>query len=144
MPSQIALEIVTQERPVLQDRVEAIIAPASEGEVTILPGHTTLFTKLKPGELRLFKNNRWQVLAVAGGFMDVAPQDKVTILANSAVRVEEINIAKAEAAKHRAEAELKRNLSAKEFTLASSDLRRAAIELQTARKYRRRQSLPGQ
>ena len=140
---QINLDVITQEKQVFSDTVAAVTAPASEGEVTILPEHVPLFTKLKPGELRILRNGRWQVLAVAGGFMDVAPKGKVTILADSAVRVSEINLVKAESAKRRAQKELKnQKLSAKELSIATSNLRRATLELGVARKYRRRASNP--
>ena len=88
--------------------------------------------------MKIFVNGKWQVLATAGGFMDVAPHGKVTILADSAVRVEEINLAKVEAAKKRAENELKRDLSSLDFIRVSSDLRRSLIELKSARKHRHR------
>jgi len=139
------LDIITQEKPTFSGTVEAITAPASEGEVTILPKHIPLFTKLAPGEVKILQKDRWTNLAVAGGFMDVAPGSQVTILADSAVRIEEINVAKAEEAKQKAEARLKeQKLSKREFALATADLRRAVLELHVARKYRRRSQLPGE
>lgn len=140
--AQLTLEIITQEKPVFEGQADAITAPATEGEITILPGHIPLFTKLNPGELKILNNNKWQVLAVAGGFMDISAKSVVTILADSAVRVEEINIAKAETAKRRAEENLKKQLSEHEFSLASADLRRVIFELKVARKHRRRTQLP--
>lgn len=141
----ISLEVVTQEKPVYSGEVEAISAPASEGEVTILPDHIPLFTKLTAGELRLLSRGRWQILAVAGGFMDVAPKGVVTILADSATRIEEINVAKAEAAKSSAQQKLKQQkLSEHDFARISSDLRRAVLELDIARKHRRRTQLPSE
>lgn len=142
---QINLDIITQERHTFQGQVDAVTAPATMGEVTILPGHIPLFTKLNPGELKLLSKGRWQILAIAGGFMDVAPKNSVTILADSAARIEEINVAKAEAAKRKAEETLKQQqLSQKEYAVATSQLRRAVLELNVARKYRRRTQLPSE
>lgn len=139
MSADITIEIITQEGPVFKGTAQAVTAPASLGEVTILPGHIPLFTKLDPGEVKIFTKGRWQVIATAGGFMDVAPQSLITILADSAVRVEEINLAKAEAAKHKAQVALKKqDLSQKEFALAEADLRKAVLELKVARKHRGR------
>jgi len=135
--SQISLDIITQEKAIFNGLVDAVTAPATEGEVTILPEHIPLFTKLNPGELKLNSKGRWQTLVIAGGFMDVAPKGNVTVLADSAVRIEEINIAKVEAAKRRAEEELKKNVSETDYARITADLRRSIIELKTARKHRR-------
>ncbi len=142
---QLHLDIITQEKSVFQGDVDAIVAPATEGEVTILPHHIALFTKLHPGEIKLLAHGRWQILASAGGFMDVSPQNKVTILADSAVRAEEINLAKAEAAKRRAEERLREKLDDKEYAVVEADLRKVIIELKVARKHRAGgQQLPGE
>lgn len=142
--SHLHLDIITQENPVFSDVVDAVTAPATEGEVTILPHHLPLFTKLNPGEVKILRSDRWTNLAVAGGFMDVAPNSQVTILADSAIRVEEINIARAEEAKKKAEERLKQGLSDRDFALASADLRRAVLELNVARKRRPRTQLPNE
>ncbi len=143
--AHLQLDIITQEKPTFSGQIEALSAPATEGEVTILPNHIPLFTKLNPGEVKILQKDRWTNLAVAGGFMDVAPGSKVTILADSAVRIEEINVARAEEARKKAEERLReRQLSQREFALATADLKRAVLELSVARKYRRRTQLPGE
>lgn len=139
---ELTLDIVTQEGPVFSGRAQAVTAPASLGQVTILPGHIPLFTKLNPGELKVLVQGRWQIMATAGGFMDVAPKNHLTILADSAVRVEEINLAKAEAAKKAAEDDLRKGLPEHEYVQVTAQLRRATIEIQTARKYHRRSEIP--
>lgn len=136
--AELTLDIVTPEGPVFSGRVQAVTAPASMGQVTILPGHIPLFTKLDPGELKVLVQNRWQIMASAGGFMDVAPKNHLTILADSAIRVEEINLARAEAAKRAAEEDLRKGLPEKEYVQISAQLRRATIEIHLARKYHRR------
>lgn len=101
MPLQ--LEIVTAERMVFQDNsVDMVVAPSVDGQVGILPSHAPLLTVLQVGELRVLKGSDEQSIVIAGGFMEVL-HDKVTILADAAERSEEIDVAAAEEARHRAE-----------------------------------------
>lgn len=129
------LEIITQDAKVFDDQVHLVLAPSLKGQIGILPGHIGLLTKLSPGELFILKGPKMIVLAVAGGLLDVH-QNKVVIMADSAVRVEDISIAKVEAAKKQAQAALKQKLSEREFAIAEADLRRAVLELKVARKRR--------
>ncbi len=103
MPFQ--LSIVTAERTVLNEEVDMVIAPGAAGELGILARHEPLLTTLKPGELRVLQSGQWDYLAVAGGFMQVDPRG-VTVLADAAERVEEIDVARAEEARRRAETNL--------------------------------------
>ncbi len=103
MPFQ--LSIVTAERTVLNEEVDMVIAPGAAGELGILARHEPLLTTLKPGELRVLQNGQWDYLAVAGGFMQVDPRG-VTVLADAAERVDEIDAARAEEARRRAESDL--------------------------------------
>jgi F-type H+-transporting ATPase subunit epsilon len=135
------LEIITQEKKVLADDVHLVLAPSTQGQIGILPGHIGLLAKLEPGELFILKGPRLNVLAISGGLIDVH-HDQVVVMADSAVRAEEISLAKAEAAKRRAEETLKQKLSDREFTLAEADLRRAVLELKVARKRRHYQPSP--
>jgi len=99
------LSIVTAERTVLNEEVDMVIAPGAAGDLGILARHEPLLTTLKPGELRVLQNGQWDYLAVAGGFMQVDPRG-VTVLADAAERVEEIDVARAEEARRRAETNL--------------------------------------
>ena len=99
------LKIVTADRPVLTEDVDMVIAPGAAGELGVLPRHEPLLTTLKPGELRVLHNGQWEFLAVAGGFMQVDPRG-VTILADAAERVDEIDEARAQEARRLAQAEL--------------------------------------
>jgi F-type H+-transporting ATPase subunit epsilon len=98
----IKLDIVTAERSVYSDEVDIVIAPGIDGELGILPKHTPLMTMLQPGELIARKGSEEYSLAISGGFLEVRP-DRVIVLADSAERAEEIDIARAEEAKKRAE-----------------------------------------
>jgi len=115
------LEIVTAERVVLQDdNVDMVVAPTVDGQVGILPNHAPLLTILQVGELRVDKGNDEQSIVVAGGFMEVL-NNKVTILADAAERSEEIDVASAEEARHRAEQTLA-NKGQGEGDLAAAEL----------------------
>src|SRR5690349_6865628 len=89
------LEWVPAERIVLQEDADMVIAPAADGQVGILPHHAPFLTTLRPGELRVRRRGSEQELVVTGGFMEVL-NGKVTILADAAERVEEIELARAE------------------------------------------------
>ena len=103
MPLQ--LRIVTADRTVSTEEVDMVIAPGAAGELGILPRHMPLLTTLKPGELRILQNGQWEYLAVAGGFLQVDPRG-VTVLADAAERADEIDEARAQEARRRAETEL--------------------------------------
>jgi len=139
---KLKLDIITQEKKVYQDEVDSVTAPASEGEVTILPRHIPLFTRLNPGEITLKKGSQETHIVVTGGFMDVSFPNKVTILADAAARAEEIDVKKAEEAKRRAEELLEQKLSRQEMLVVEASLRKAVLELKVARRTRRRSHTP--
>jgi F-type H+-transporting ATPase subunit epsilon len=101
----IQLEIVTPERLVVNDTAEYIEIPGKTGYLGVLPGHAPLITELAVGEISYNNAGKTKRLAVAWGFTEVL-QNKVTILAETAEKAEEIDTARAEAAKKKAEAEL--------------------------------------
>ena len=101
--AKLTVEIVTAERQVYNETdVDMVVAPGSEGVLGILPRHAPLLTMLRPGPLRVKKGGTEQEMAVAGGFMKVN-DDRVLILADQAVRADEIDAAAAEEARHQAE-----------------------------------------
>jgi F-type H+-transporting ATPase subunit epsilon len=107
MAETIQLEIVTPERLVVNEAVEYIEIPGKTGYLGVLPGHAPLISELAAGELSYRTGNQTKRVAVAWGFAEVL-QTKVTILAETAERAEEIDTARAEAAKKKAEAELQK------------------------------------
>ena len=107
MAETIQLEVVTPERLVVNDAAEYIEIPGRSGYLGILPGHAPLITELAVGSISYTKAGQTKRLAVAWGFAEVL-QDKVTILAETAEKAEEIDTARAEAAKKKAEAELQK------------------------------------
>jgi F-type H+-transporting ATPase subunit epsilon len=136
----IRCDVVSVERIVFSDDVDMVLAPGIEGELGILPHHAPLMTALVPGEIVIRKTGQEDVLmAVGGGFMEVRP-DRVTILADSAERAEEIDVARAEAARQSAHQLLSRRPSGADIVQAEHALRRSQIRLKVAR--RRRPSIP--
>lgn len=133
----IRLDIVTAERQVFSDEVDVVVAPGIEGELAILPHHAPLMTTLQPGELRVRRGGEEFSLSVTGGFLEVRP-DRVTILADAAERAEEIDIARAEAAKRRAEEQLSRPHTEIDALRAEAALRRALVRIKVGEKRRKR------
>ena len=125
------LEIVTAERVVLSDEVDQVNAPTKDGRVGILPRHAPLLTILDVGELDIIKGDVRTPFAVTGGFMEVLP-NRVTILADAAERADEIDEARAEEARRRAEEQLTQRRSDQDMALAEAELRRAIIRLKVA------------
>lgn len=134
----IKLEIVTGEHVVYSDEVDAVVAPGIEGELGVLPHHSALMTTLQPGELRVSKGGQEVLMAVSGGFMEVLPH-KVTILADTAERAEEIDEARAEAARQRAQKSLADAAQGGvDLMRAQAAMRRAVVRLKVAQKKKRR------
>ena len=133
----IHLEIVTAERVVLSDDVDQINAPTKDGRVGILPRHMPLLTILDVGEMTIIKDGTTTPFAVSGGFMEVLP-NRVTILADTVERADEIDEARAEAARRRAEEQIAQRQSDQQMILAEAELRRALIRLKVAQLKRNR------
>jgi len=136
---KIRLEIITAERVVYSEDVDIVVAPGIEGELGILPHHAALMTMLQPGELRVRKDNQEESMFVSGGFLEVRG-DKVVVLADVAERAEEIDIARAEAAKHRAEERIAQHPARADQARAEAALLRSMIRLKVAEKSRKRRA----
>jgi F-type H+-transporting ATPase subunit epsilon len=132
-------DIVSQDRSLFSGDVDMVVAPGSDGELGILPHHTPVLTSLKYGILRVKYAGKEEAFAIAGGILEVLP-DSVTVLADVGERVEEIDVARAEAARARAEELLKQGagVGTQAYLKAQTSLRRSELRLQAARKYRGR------
>jgi F-type H+-transporting ATPase subunit epsilon len=139
--ARIRLEIVTAERLVFTGEVDRITAPGADGELTILPRHAPILTTLRPGDLHVVTDGQATDIAVSGGFLEVEP-NHVRVLADTAERAEEIDVARAEEALERARQAVARAKSGQEVDLraALAALQRSQVRLKVAR--RRRQ--PGE
>ncbi len=133
MADTFQLEIVTPERLVVKDSAEEMQIPGKNGYLGILPGHAPLITELQVGEITYRNDGVTKHLAVAWGFAEVLP-DRVTILAETAEKAEEIDVNRAEEAKTRAEERLKSGNTDTDFDRAQTALERAETRLQVAAK----------
>jgi len=137
MMATLRLEIITAERQVLADDIDILVAPGIEGELGILPHHAPLMTMLQPGELLIKKDGEETYMVVTGGFLEVRP-DKVIVLADACERAEEIDVARAEEAKRRAEERLKTRPPDMEAASIEAALRRSLSRLRVAERRRRK------
>jgi len=137
LPTKIALEIVTPDRALVRADVDELQVPGSEGYLGILPGHTPLLSSLKVGELWYRVGQERHYLAIAGGFVEVLP-DRVTVLAQIAERAQDIDVARAEAARKRAEERLSRPSGELDFERARIAMMKSLIRLQVASRARTR------
>ena len=133
MPDTFQLEIVTPEKLVVKDAVEELQMPGANGYLGILPGHAPLITELAIGELTYKLGGTTHRLAVAWGFAEVLP-DRVTILAETAERPEDIDVARAQESKSRAEERLKSGSTDVDYERAEKALQRADTRLAVAGK----------
>lgn len=141
----IRCEIVSQDRQVFTGDADMIIVPGIQGEMGILPNHAPLLSTLKLGILRVRLQGVEQVFTIAGGVIEVQP-DQVTIMADAAENVQEIDISRAEAAKRRAEEILKQGPppDTDAYLRIESALRRSNLRLDAVKRYRgQRTRFPG-
>jgi F-type H+-transporting ATPase subunit epsilon len=131
MPDTLQLEIVTPEKLVVKEAVDEAQIPGLDGYLGILPGHAPLITELGVGIITYRAGGTTRTLSVAWGFAEVL-QDKVTILAETVERPDEIDVARAQQAKERAEQLLKSNDPELDYDRAQDDLRRAETRLKVA------------
>jgi F-type H+-transporting ATPase subunit epsilon len=132
MAEQITLEVVTPERRVLAETVDAVYVPGMNGELGILPGHTPLISQLQTGVLSYTKGGATERLHVSGGFVEVN-QDRVTVLAEVAERPDEIDASRARLAREHAEKALTSWSGTEEdFEVARARLERSMVRLQLA------------
>ena len=135
------LEIITAERSVLADDVDALTAPGIDGELGILPHHAPLMTMLQPGELVIHKDGQETYLAVTGGFLEVMG-NQVTILSDACESSDEIDEQRAQEAVHLAQERIADRTSDISLERASAALRLAETRLRVARRRRRPAGLP--
>ena len=138
--NQIHFEIVTPEKVAYQDTIDALTVDTKDGEITILPRHTPLVSILRPGEMRLKKGDEEGFMAVSGGFVEVQQDSTVIIIADSALRAEEIDQTKAEEARKRAEEILAQKTTATEVADAQAALARSLAQLKVARRHKTRRA----
>jgi F-type H+-transporting ATPase subunit epsilon len=137
LPTKLTLEIVTPERSLASEEVDEVQLPGSEGYFGVLPGHAPLLATLQVGELWYRIGQEKHYLAVAFGFAEVLPE-RVTVLAQIAERPEDIDVARAEAAKKRAEERIAKPQLDSDFERARIAMMKSLIRLQVAARARTR------
>jgi F-type H+-transporting ATPase subunit epsilon len=137
LPTKLALEIVTPDRALVREDVDEVQLPGQEGYFGVLPGHTPLLAMLTVGELWYRIGQEKHYLAIAGGFVEVLP-DRVTVLAQIAERAHEIDVARAEAARQRAQERLAPPARDIDLDRARIALSKSLIRLQVATRARTR------
>jgi F-type H+-transporting ATPase subunit epsilon len=131
LPTLIDLQIVTPDHPIVQEQVDEVEIPGSEGYFGVLPGHTPMLASLAVGELWYRKGPEKFYLSIAFGFAEVLPE-RVTILARLAERAEDIDVERAEAARRRAEQRLSQATSDFDYERARIALTKSLMRLQVS------------
>ena len=136
MANTLKLEIVTPEAKTYSEDVEMVTLPGVEGEMGIYPMHVPLMTQVKPGEVAVRKDGRDYFLAIGDGFAKITG-DNVSILTDMAIKADDIDEAKAEEARKRAELRLQEKLTDEETAMVSAALLHSLTQLHVKRRQRR-------
>jgi F-type H+-transporting ATPase subunit epsilon len=139
----IRCEIVSQDRMVYQGNADMVLLPGAEGEMGILPHHAPLLTTLQFGIIKVRYQGKEEYFTVAGGVAEVQP-DIVTVLADAAENVEEIDASRAEAARKRAEEMLAKGIpaNADAYLKIEAALRKSTLRLDAVKRFRRGATKP--
>jgi F-type H+-transporting ATPase subunit epsilon len=134
----IRCEIVSQDRMVYEGDVDIVVLPGAAGEMGVLPHHAPLLTTLKYGFIKVRKQGNEEIFAVSGGVAEVQP-DIVTVLADAAENIEEIDVARAEQARQRAQDVLAKGIpqDTDAYLAIEAALRRSNLRLEAVRRYRK-------
>jgi F-type H+-transporting ATPase subunit epsilon len=135
IPQHLQLQIVSADRPLVNEQVDEVQIPGADGYFGVLPGHTPLLATLQVGQLWYRQGQDKHYLSIAFGFAEVQP-DRVTILAQIAEKADEIDIGRAEAAKKRAEERLAKATIDMDFERARIALLKSLVRLQVASRAR--------
>jgi len=134
---KIHLSIISQEKILETVEVESITAPTTEGEITVLPGHIPLFSRLQPGLLRFLSDGKVETFVVSAGFIEISSDSQATVIVDSVVAAREISVQKAEAAIKAAHETMSRSTNQRELLMAEASLKLALLEIKLAQKTKR-------
>jgi len=130
-------EIFSPQGEIYSESIKEVSLPTDRGEITILPNHISLFTKLSEGEIRILTAKGEREIAIIGGFLEVK-DNKVTVLSDYAVKAENIQIALAEAKAKKTQELMRQNESGVNFAMLEKELQRSLLELKIASKMKTR------
>ena len=136
MAATLTLEIVTPSAVAYLSEVEMVTLPAVDGQIGIYPQHVPLMTRIVPGEIIVRKNGRDEFLAVGEGLVDITAH-RVAIVTDMAIAAENIDAARVEAARQRAEARLRDAISDAEVATVNASLARSLVQLRVKRRVHR-------
>tara|TARA_R110002110_G_scaffold190331_1_gene398549 strand:- start:822 stop:1235 length:414 start_codon:yes stop_codon:yes gene_type:complete len=137
MASTVHCSIVSAEQEIFSGQVQMVVANGTLGELGIFPGHTPLLTGVMPGPVRLkLESGEEEVFFASGGYLEVQPT-AITILADTALRADDLDEAAAKAAQEKAEKQLADNRSDIDFGRVQADIQETAAMLRTIRKFRK-------
>lgn len=138
MAMTVHCDVVSAEEEIFSGLVEIAVFPGEAGELGILPRHTPLLTRIKPGTIRLKvqNQNEFELVYVSGGMLEVQP-DRITVLADTAIRAHDLDEAKAMEAKKHAEEALANRQSEVDYAVAEGELAQAIAQLQTIQRLRK-------
>ncbi|MBU3608100.1 F0F1 ATP synthase subunit epsilon [Polynucleobacter nymphae] len=136
--SNIYVDVVSAEKSIFSGEAKFVALPGESGELGILHGHTPLITRIRPGSVRIEKaDGDEEFVFVAGGYLEVQP-DRVTVLADTAIRGHDLDEAKALEAKRRAEEAMQNRGTDFDLALAQSEFAMAAAQLAAIARFRRK------
>ena len=139
MAMTVHVDVVSAEESIFSGLAELVIVPGESGELGILPRHTPLLTRIKPGSVRLKlpDQDKEELIYVSGGMLEVQP-NVVTVLADTAIRGADLDEARAQTAKQAAEEAMKNRTSDIDYAAAQAELSQALAQLQAIEKLRKR------
>jgi len=138
MATTVHCSIVSAEKEIFSGQVEMVVASGTIGELGLFPGHTPLLTGVKSGPVRLkLEGGEEEIFFASGGYIEVQP-NAITILADTALRADDLDEAAAQAAQDKAEKELSDNRTDIDFGRVQADIQETAAMLRTIRKYRKK------
>jgi F-type H+-transporting ATPase subunit epsilon len=130
---KLALDIITPTKIVLSEEVDEVTIPTVDGEISILPNHVNLLTKIAAGEMIIRKGAKNDLFAITGGFLEIL-NSHVNVLADYAIHADDIEVAKVQEAKERAQKAMKEKITEEDFRVANAELAKALLQLKVAHK----------
>ena len=135
---KLTVDVLTPQAKIFSGEADEVIVPTVTGEIGVLPNHVSLLTQILPGELQVKTGGKTEFIAIMGGYLEVA-NNQVNVLGDYAVRAEDIEVAKAEQAKEKAQKLKEEKVSQEDLAIINSELRRSLLELKVAHRRRRSQ-----
>jgi F-type H+-transporting ATPase subunit epsilon len=130
---KLALDIITPTKVVLSEEVDEVTIPTIDGEISILPNHVNLLTKIAAGEMVIRKGTKSDLFAITGGFLEIL-NSHVNVLADYAIHADDIELAKVQEAKERAQKAMKEKLTEEDFRVVNAELAKALLQIKVAHK----------